>query len=123
MENSLEDFLLEDIKKKIESSFISNGWVKVYFSDFSDYVIENAGIKGYLIDVSKTNEALEDDEPFGSSDEEFESLVHYRWFIGSKDSYLELSEEFRLDYNLYEDYKSPRKKDYLYINRINIFLF
>jgi len=114
MESFLKDFLLENIKKKIESSFIFEGWVKVYYSDVSG----DGFIEGAAVDISKVDKALKSDNLLNFPDDEgFEPLIHPRGFTGCRDRYLELSEEFRLDYNLYEDYKSPRKKDYLYINR------
>jgi hypothetical protein len=135
---SSEDLLFKDIKKQIDSSFVKDGWVTVYFFSCKNNSIDVSGIYSTIVDESEVGELLKDyswDIRIGVcgipvlkssySDgiekmdycrfDEFEPLVYPRSFK-SKEWGLELSEEFRLYYNLYENYKSPYEKEYLYAN-------
>ncbi len=130
--------LFKDIKKKIESKFTDNGWVLVFSLGYSFEDIQNAWIYSSLVSPSKTQNALknysweisfENDRPgftsFFEKNEEtteyfrfsrigYEPLIYYRKELGRRDNYLELSEEFRLYHNLYEDFISHEKKVYIY---------
>jgi len=111
-ENNIEDFRFEKLKKQtdISSVFINDGWIKIYYDDIEyECYVDSA-----IADMSEVDKALTYYNK--DYDEGFKPLVHYRGFGELKDSYLELSEEFRLYYNLYEVYKSPYEKYYLYFN-------
>jgi hypothetical protein len=49
-------------------------------------------------------------------DEGIEPLVYWRTFSGRKDSFVEISEEFRLYFNLFEIKKSDEEKVFIYTN-------
>ena len=130
--------LFEDIKKQIESKFIDKGWVMVFSFGHNFKDVQNGGLYSALIAPSKVQDALKNyswELIYGNgrpgftsyfennqeiteynrfSDKGFEQLIYYREELGQRDNYLELSEEFRLYHNLYEEFTSHDKKEYIY---------
>ncbi|MDR0820620.1 MAG: hypothetical protein LBN19_03800 [Endomicrobium sp.] len=80
-------------------------------------VLQNQNYDHEII-YADTRPVFDEDETkyYRFNNESFEPLVYCREGFGRKDGYLELSEEFRLYHNLYEEYHSPDKKEYLYFD-------
>ncbi len=134
----MEPLLFEDIKKQIEAGFINQGWVMVFSFKHNFKNVEQGGLYSALVESSKLKDSLqryswelrygsgrpgfvsyyENDneitEYYRFSDKGYEPIIYYREELGLKDNYLELSEEFRLYHNLYEDFKSHYQKEYIY---------
>lgn len=136
----MEDLLFEDIKKQIETGFVNQGWVTVF--SFSDNFknIQQGGVYSALVKPEKLDESLRNynwdlhygdgrpgfvsyfennktvTEYYRFNDGGYEPIIYYREQFGHKDSYLDLSEEFKLYHNLYEDFNSHSQKVYIYID-------
>lgn len=131
---------LHDIKQKIDSSFIDKGWVMVFSFSHNFEEVDQGGVYCALVKAEKLNQAMnsynwdlrygngrpgfvtsfksgeENSHYYRYDDPNIEPLVYYREELGQRDNYLEFSEEFRLYHNLYEDFKSHTRKEYIYTN-------
>jgi len=134
------DYLFEDIKKEIENQFIKNGWVLLYattstFKDVKQGSLYSTLIKNRRLKISKKNFDWElhygsgkpgfvfswkNDKQIGKYfrflDVGIEPLIYYRNFNGIKDNYFDVSEEFRLYFDLYEEFTSHTNKKYINID-------
>jgi len=131
-------FLFKDYKKLVRGRFINSGWVIAYCDEKALNEIDQGLMYSALIAKDKVTKVLSKYDwdlhlsrgPGFSSyydgniekisyyrffEDGIEPIVYYREFPG-KESYLELSEEFRLYLNLYEEYKSNNEKKYVYID-------
>ncbi|MCL5772317.1 MAG: hypothetical protein M1479_08595 [Actinobacteria bacterium] len=135
-----KDFMFSDIKNRIKQQFINNGWVTIYKNLDSVGMIDNGAIYCALVNNSNINNILDKYnwdllighgrpgfEFYYKNNEEraeykkffedgIEPFIYYRCEFGTKPSYLELSEEFRLYYNLFEEYIDIFNKNYIYID-------
>ena len=91
----------QDIEQKTYfSALISNEKINSLLEDYSwDINLMNSGRPGF---VSYFDEGKEIVEYFRYSTPGVEHLVYWRTFPGIDDNYFELSEEFRLFYDLYK---------------------
>lgn len=121
------DLTFKDFEEKLKTTLGKSEWVTVFFnSDYSNE-FERGGYYSALISNDKVEQVLNDyswdlckgDHGPGFSchfengkeifeyyricDEGIEPLVLWRDFFGLKPDYLEISEEFRLYHNLFED--------------------
>ena len=136
----MEKLLFEDIKKQIETGFTNQGWVMVFSFGHNFKNIQQGGVYSALVSNDKVKDALQnyswelrygsgrpgfvshykDDkeitEYYRFSENGFEPIIYYREEFGKYDNYLELSEEFRLYHNLYEDFITHENKKYIYID-------
>ncbi len=131
----MKDLFFEDIKKQIDTKFIDEGWIIVFYSFKRDaHDFSSGNVYTAIIDADKEQDENYDQKIISAgtadtrrgfeyepkycrfSNEGFEPLIYRRGGFGQKDGYLELSEEFRLYHNLYEEYHSPDKKEYLYFD-------
>ena len=130
-------FLLKDKIQEIEDSFINDGWIKAYTSDWLDSN-NTTTIYCCLIDKNKRREFIEDDRwlihigsegkpsvygdnTYKTYDKEgVEPFLFCREFslIDSYDKYFDVSEEFILYFNLYEKVESKQKRKYYYIDEV-----
>ncbi len=134
----MEHILFDDIKKQIETGFINQGWVMVFSFGHNFKNVEQGGLYSALVSSDKVKDSLQNyswelrygngrpgfvshykdkqeiTEYYRFSDKGFEPLIYYREEFGQYDNYLELSEEFRLYHNLYENFTSHEKKEYIY---------
>jgi len=134
------DLLFNDTKQQIKDRFIVKGWVTLV--SFGDNLknVQQGSIYSALVSPDKLENSLNNrswELRYGSgkpgitsfykdgnkitkyyrfSEKGYEPLIYYREEFGTRDNYLELSEEFRLYHNLYEDFKSHQDKEYIYIN-------
>jgi hypothetical protein len=134
-----EDLLFNDFKELIKNRFITSGWLTVYLNEKEIKNIYQGLIYSALIAKDKVDDVLSKCEfdvhlgegsdlfSYKEGDEEkisyrrftvegIEPLIYHRSFYGIKEEYLELSEEFRLYFNLYEEHKSNNEKKYIHID-------
>lgn len=136
----MEGLLLKDLKQQIENSFIDQGWIMVLSFGQNFKGVQQGGLYSTMVNPSKVPAALKNyswEIHFGSGRPGFvsyfednkeitkyyrhsiygyEPLIFYREQFGNKENYLELSEEFRLYHNLYENFISHDKKEYIYVD-------
>lgn len=136
----MNELTFEDIKQQIDTSFINQGWVMVFSFGHNFKNVQQGGLYSAIIEPSKLETALQNyswelrygngrpgfvsyfsknesiTEYYRFCDEGIEPLVFYREQFGQRDNYLEFSEEFRLYHNLYEDFVSHEKKEYIYVD-------
>ena len=134
----MELLKFDDIKKQIENGFIKQGWVTVFSFGHNFKNVEQGGLYSALVSSDKVKDALQNyswelrygsgrpgfvsyykdkkeiTEYYRFSKKGVEPIIYYREELGQYDSYLELSEEFRLYHNLYENFTSHEKKEYIY---------
>lgn len=132
-----EYFLLQDKIKEIESRFIQKGWIKVY--DSSTKSIDDSGliycclIKQELKQEYSGNyswpfnfgyegkPSVYGDHTYKSNDKEgVEPFIFYRSFplLETGETYFDISEEFVLYFNLYENVENKQKRKYYYIDEV-----
>lgn len=107
---------LENIKQGgITSILVPNSYVSKLFDSYHWDVHdpENCGNPGFIQHYKKGKEII---EYYRYNECEIEPIILSRNFNNIKPFYLELSEEFRLFFNLYEKYKNETDKTYIYIN-------
>lgn len=134
----MEPLLFDDIKKQIETGFINQGWVMVFSFGHNFKNVGQGGLYSALVSSDKVKDSLQNyswelrygngrpgfvsyhkdkqeiTEYYRFIEKGFEPIIYYREEFGQYDSYLELSEEFRLYHNLYERFTSHEKKEYIY---------
>ena len=119
------DLFFNDIIPELDMHFTQNGWTKVCDQEMFCGLIHPMDINGamahygwdLLYQESVPTIEMTVTPPyarFGSS--QCEALVIYREGYEDYDSYAELSEEFRLFFNLRQDYKTPTNQVYYAIN-------
>lgn len=135
-----KDLKLSDFIKHIESDLGKTEWVTVFEFLDDNRDIDRGAYFSALVANSKTKEVLEkydwdlridggrpgfvthyvDGKPiteyYRFSDEGIEPLVYWRSFSGRLESQLDLSEEFRLYFNLFEKDLDGDKKVFIYTN-------
>lgn len=115
-------FLQKETQNKIKTEFGTGLWVDVFYIEENE--MNEITFWGYLVPNNLIDKSLEETEwdlhvghglpgCFGNSagveyhrfgdDDGIEPLVFYREFRGDNESYVEVSEEFRLFHNLYHD--------------------
>jgi hypothetical protein len=134
------DLKFNDIRQQSQNQFVNNGWLTIYKCIGGYKKEENGtifcciGYKGKVSNIL-SNHSWElhstDYQPgFVFSYKNGEKVVEYFRIsessvepflfkirgLNERPSYFEISEEFRLYHNLYEIYRSPNDKDYLYTN-------
>lgn len=121
-----EYILCEDVIQGLRDRFISRGWITV-----SDEAIHSA-----LVTDEKVDECMQDYQwdltrghggayvnTWGDGSYEYvrgndglELFVIYREGYGTHDSYVELSEEFRLFCGMHERYKSEKEREFIVVD-------
>lgn len=131
------DLTFADLKREIDDQFISDGWITVFRSQISSASGESDGVYCALVKNSVFSEAMNSHEwnlrigsgrpgfSFGGrqkavyrrqSDDGYETFIHWRGDFGNEEGYLEISEEFRLYYNLFEHILSPTDRRYYHFH-------
>lgn len=137
---STKDLTFTDFIKNIEGDLGKTEWITVFEFLDSRADIDKGTYFSSLIANTKVNDILEkydwdlridggrpgfmthytDGKPiteyYRFSDEGIEPLVYWRSFSGRKESCLEISEEFRLYFNLFEKVTDTDKKVFIYTN-------
>jgi hypothetical protein len=130
----------DDIKPEILASFIKNGWITIYKNSDTQASAERGGIFCCLGNKNKVTEILDNhgwDIRMGHGRPGFvfyhengqematyyridgdvvEPFLHYRCDFGNRPSYFEVSEEFRLYYNLFEEYINLHERNFIHTN-------
>jgi len=133
-----KDLQFHDLIKTVEGDLGKTEWITVLeFSDSQADIDNNTYFSALIADDQrdKVLEKYEWDMRIGGghpgfcsyykdgksiteynrfSDEGVEPIVYWRSFSGKQESFIELSEEYRLYFNLYERYSSDRKKVLIY---------
>ena len=139
-EMNTKDLTLTDFIKNIEGDLGKTEWITVFEFLDSQVDIDRGAYFSALIANDKVGDVLErydwdlridggrpgfvthyeNGKPttkyYRFSDEGIEPLVYWRTFSGKKESTLEISEEFRLYFNLFEKAIDSNKKIFIYIN-------
>lgn len=135
-----KDLALNDFIKKVEGDLGKTEWITVFEFLDSKENIDRGAYFSALIANNKIDDVLkrydwdlridggrpgfithyENSKPiteyYRFSDEGIEPLVYWRTFSGKKESSLEISEEFRLYFNLFEKSSGNDKKIFIYID-------
>jgi hypothetical protein len=131
------DLAFADLKREIDDQFISDGWITVFRSQISSESFESDGVYCALVKNRVVSDAMKSHEwnlrigsgrpgfSFGGrqkavysrqSDDGYETFIHWRGDFGNEEGYLEISEEFRLYYNLFEHVLSPTDRRYYHFH-------
>lgn len=134
------DLTFADLKREINDLFVSDGWVTVFRSHHSGASGESDAVYCALVKNSAVSDAMRDHRwnlSIGSgrpgfifsfcggrqkavycrqSDNGYETFIHRRGDFGNEDGYLEISEEFRLYYNLFEHILGPTERRYYHFH-------
>lgn len=134
------DLTFLDLKREIDGLFVSDGWVTVFRSHNSSTSGESDAIYCALVKNSAVSDAMSSYEwnlHIGSgrpgfifsycrgrqkavycrdSDNGCETFIHWRGDFGKEEGYLEISEEFRLYYNLFEHILGPTERRYYHFH-------
>ena len=137
--NEKELFLLDDKKKDIEV-FDKNEWITLYADESVIKDVNQGAFFAVIIKPDKLDDILsnyrwdvqigygkpgfcthyengkEITEYYRYSSEGIEPIVYFRNFYGAKKKYLEIAEEIRLFFDLYEDYKALDERVYIEID-------
>jgi len=132
-------FLMQDRIKQIETSFIEDGWITIYESTEDDvvycYLVDNSKIdvckSKTSWDIMPSNEGKpsiitstykgESKTTYQSyADEGFEPFIFKKdfYFHTGNEQYVDISEEFVLYFNLYEQVESKQKRTYFFIDEL-----
>ncbi|MFH1162176.1 MAG: hypothetical protein V1696_02785 [Candidatus Jorgensenbacteria bacterium] len=135
-----KDLTLTDFIKNVEGDLGKTEWITVFEFLDSQADIDRGAYFSALISNTKVGDVLErydwdlridggrpgfithykngkpTTEYYRFSDEGIEPLVYWRTFSGRKEPILEISEEFRLYFNLLEKTTDAGKKIFIYIN-------
>src|SRR3989338_4572594 len=95
------------------SALIANNKVKEVLEKYEWDLRINGGHPGFMTHYVDRKPIT---EYYRFSDEGIEPLVYWRSFSGKKESLLEISEEFRLYFNLFEKVVDINKKVFIYTN-------
>ena len=95
------------------SALIANNKVTEVLKNYQWDLSLDGGRPGFVTHCTKGESTT---EYYRFSDKEIEPLVYWRTFSGKKDSYYEISEEFRLYFNLFEKEIDSEKKVFIYTN-------
>lgn len=134
------DLTFADLKREINNLFVNDGWVTVQRSCYSAASGESDGIYCALVKNNAVSDAMKSHRwnlyrgsgrpgfsfSFSGgrqkaiyqrhSDKKYETFIHWRCDFGNEDGYPEISEEFRLYYNLFERIVSPTERQYYHIH-------
>jgi hypothetical protein len=134
------DLNFADLKREINSLFVNDGWVTVQRSCYSAASGESDAIYCALVKNNAVSDAMKSHRwnlyrgsgrpGFSFSfcgrrqktvyqrhgDKKYETFIHWRCDFGNDDDYPEISEEFRLYYNLFECVVSPTERQYYHIH-------
>ena len=134
------DLTFADMRKRVTEQFTSNGWTTIFERTRSPDGQDSLGLHCAVVTPAALRHALEDngwDVRIGeggptvvssyangvrrtryqkAANPGFDYLVHRRSGYGNEDPYCELSEEFRLFYDLYEETTSRYDRRYYYID-------
>lgn len=134
-----EYFLMQDRLKQIKTSFIEAGWITIYESTEDDdvycYLVDNSKIdvckSKTSWDIMPSNEGKpsiitstykgESKTTYQSyADEGFEPFIFKKdfYFHTGNEQYVDISEEFVLYFNLYEQVESKQKRTYFFIDEL-----
>ena len=95
------------------SALIANNKVAEVLENYQWDLGLDGGRPGFVTHYVKEDPVT---EYYRFSDKGIEPLVYWRTFSGKKDSYYEISEEFRLYFNLFEKHIDSVKKVFIYTN-------
>lgn len=95
------------------SAFISNEKFEQVLKNYQWDLMIDGGLPGYCSYFKNGKEII---EYYRFSKAGIEQLVYWRSFYGVKDDYYEISEEFRLYFNLFEDRKSLKESKFIHID-------
>ena len=95
------------------SAFISNEKIEQVLKNYQGDLMIDGGLPGFC---SYFKNGKEITEYHRFSEAGIEPLVYWRSFYGVKDDYYEISEEFRLYFNLFEDRKSLKESKFIHID-------
>lgn len=133
------DLTFADLKREIDDLFVRDGWVTVFRSSHSVESGEEDAVYCALVKNTAISAAMRNHEwnlrkgsgrpgfEFSSSggrlkaiyqrhsEKKFETFVHYRCNFGNEHGYPEISEEFRLYFNLFENILGPTERQYYHI--------
>ncbi len=134
------DLTFADLKREIDGLFVNDGWVTVQRSCYSAASGESEAVYCALVKNNAVSDAMRSHEwnlHRGSgrpgfifsfcggrqkavyrrhSDKEYETFIHWRCDFGNEEGYPEISEEFRLYYNLFEHIAFPTERQYYHIH-------
>ncbi len=134
------DLTFADLRKRITEQFTAGGWTTIFESTRSGDGQDSLGLHCAVVMRAALRRSLEDnswDVRIGEGgptivssyakgvrrtryqkvgNPGFNYLVHRRSGYGNEDPYCELSEEFRLFYDLYEEVTSLYERKYFYID-------
>ncbi len=129
-----------DLKREIDSLFVSDGWVTVFRSNHSGASGESDAVYCALVKNSAVPDAMRSHSwnlQMGSgrpgfifsfrggrqkavyrrhNDKGYETFIYWRGDFGNEEEYLEISEEFRLYYNLFEHILGPTERRYYHLH-------
>jgi hypothetical protein len=135
-----EDLSFADLLKLVGRQLTADGWTTVFEVSGNAETHSSLSVYSAIVTKHKLAKALKDDSwdvQIGSGhpgivyrysngtrrtryekngDDGFEHFVHRRKGYGQEDPYCELSEDFRLYYDLYEKVENQYKRDYYYID-------
>ncbi len=139
-----ETFLFTDRIKHIESSFIKDGWITVYESDYQKTddqtliyccIVDSKRIKSYKLDTdwgimigSEGKPSIIESYKNGKSlityqtysEKGIEPFIFYKNFSFNygRDSYVDISEEFILYFKLYEKIETKQNRKFYFIDDV-----
>jgi len=131
-----ESFLLSDIKKEIESSFIKDGWITIGKTCSSDgdcqtifcCLVDRTRIKSYRLDtnwvISPTSEGKPSVYGDGTyktfADKGIEPFIFSKHFNSNEgyESYSDITEEFVLYFRLYEKGQNKQNRKFYFIDEV-----
>jgi hypothetical protein len=135
-----KDLILQDWQDKIKGNLGKTEWITVFSESSAHHDISQGGFYSAFISNEKIEQVLKNyqwdllignDLPgfcsyfkngkeiieyYRFSEVGIEPLVYFRSFYGVKDYYYEISEEFRLYFNLFEDRKSLKESKFIHID-------
>jgi len=95
------------------SAFISNEKIKQVLKDYKWDLGIGSGLPGFCSHFENGKEIT---EYYRFSENGIEPVVYWRTFHGAKEDYYEISEEFRLYFDLFEDRKKTKNAKFIHID-------
>lgn len=137
---SQKDLTFQDLQKKIKGTLGETEWITVFSQSSAHQDIDRGGFFSAFISNEKIKQVLKDyqwdlgingglprfcsrfengkeiTEYYRFSENGIEPVVYWRTFHGVREDYYEISEEFRLYFNLFEDCKNLKDAKFIHID-------